>query len=112
MTEETEFTMLVRDAVRRIPAGETRTYKQVAEHIGRPNACRAVANAMRNNPFSMHALTRGECTEQQFVPCHRVVDSKGRHNGYLDDTSEAACAFKKALLDAERSDEKVAWLFP
>ena len=102
MPELTEFAMQVHDAVRRIPAGDTRTYGQVANAIGRPNAYRAVANTLRSNPYSMYAVTQGECTPEQYVPCHRVVNSRGCHVGYLGDKSSAACAFKKALLDAEK----------
>ncbi|MFQ5410380.1 MAG: methylated-DNA--[protein]-cysteine S-methyltransferase [Anaerolineales bacterium] len=53
-----------------IPAGETRTYAQVAAAIGRPRAVRAVGHANGRNPISI------------LIPCHRVVGSDGRLTGY------------------------------
>lgn len=54
----------------KIPSGEVRTYKQIAESIGHPNSSRAVANACAKNPF---ILT---------IPCHRVIRSDGSLGGY------------------------------
>ena len=48
-------------ATTRIPRGEVRTYKDVAQMVGRPNAYRPVSEAMRRNPVPL------------LVPCHRVV---------------------------------------
>ena len=53
-----------------IPAGETRTYGQVAAAIGRPTAVRAVGAANSRNPLSV------------IVPCHRVVSASGAAHGY------------------------------
>ena len=53
-----------------IPLGETRTYKQIADAIGKPGSSRAVANACGANPYA------------PFVPCHRVIRSDGRVGGY------------------------------
>lgn len=55
--------------VKTIPEGEVRTYKQVAEAIGRPRSFRAVGNALNSN-------------YDPEVPCHRVVRSDGRLGGY------------------------------
>jgi AraC family transcriptional regulator, regulatory protein of adaptative response / methylated-DNA-[protein]-cysteine methyltransferase len=66
----TAFQRQVYDALRQIPAGEIRTYSQVAEAIGRPQAVRAVANACAANPTAL------------IVPCHRVVRSDGTLGGY------------------------------
>jgi len=52
-------------ALRRIPAGQVRTYGQIARAIGKPNAARAVGNACGRNPIPI------------VVPCHRVVSSRG-----------------------------------
>lgn len=67
----TEFQVQVFEAVRNIPYGETRTYKQIAETIGHPKAERAVGNALHNNPL------------QVIIPCHRVVTSRGKIGGYV-----------------------------
>ncbi|MDX2066496.1 MAG: methylated-DNA--[protein]-cysteine S-methyltransferase [Fimbriimonadaceae bacterium] len=66
----TEFQRQVWDALLRIKAGETWTYGQVAEAIGRPDAVRAVGAAVGRNPVSI------------LVPCHRVVGAAGDLTGY------------------------------
>ncbi len=69
-----EFQSQVLDAIRKIPAGEVRTYAWVAETIGRPRAARAVGNALGANPIPL------------VVPCHRVVAGSGLggYTGGLD----------------------------
>lgn len=59
----------VRDAVRQIPRGETRSYGEVARAIGYPGAARAVGTVMKNNYDST-------------VPCHRVIRNDGTLGGY------------------------------
>lgn len=54
----------------KIPSGETRTYAWVAEKIGKPKAVRAVAQALKHNPWPL------------IIPCHRVVASNGKLGGY------------------------------
>lgn len=66
----TEFQCEVFAAVRRIPHGETRSYGQVAREIGRPQAVRAVGNALHRNPFPL------------VVPCHRVLREGGALGGF------------------------------
>lgn len=66
----TGFERTVWNALLEIPHGETRTYKQIAEAIGRPTACRAVGRANGRNPISI------------VIPCHRVVGSNGTLTGY------------------------------
>lgn len=53
-----------------IPRGQTRSYQWIAGKIGRPNAARAVANALAKNPFVPD------------VPCHRVIRKDGSPGGY------------------------------
>jgi AraC family transcriptional regulator of adaptative response/methylated-DNA-[protein]-cysteine methyltransferase len=68
-----------------IPRGETRSYQEVAEAVGKPRAARAVGNACGSNPVAI------------IVPCHRVVASDGGLGGYgwgLDR--------KRLLLDNEQ----------
>lgn len=66
----TAFQWQVWKALQAIPAGETRSYAQVAAAIGRPRAVRAVARACATNPVAL------------VVPCHRVVPSAGGTGGY------------------------------
>ena len=61
----TEFQKLVWKEILKIPYGETRTYSQIAESIGRPSSVRAVANACGQNKLAI------------IVPCHRVVGKNG-----------------------------------
>jgi AraC family transcriptional regulator, regulatory protein of adaptative response / methylated-DNA-[protein]-cysteine methyltransferase len=66
----TAFQMKVWEALRDIPAGEMRSYSDVARAIGDPKAVRAVARACATNPVAIA------------VPCHRVVRSDGELAGY------------------------------
>jgi AraC family transcriptional regulator of adaptative response/methylated-DNA-[protein]-cysteine methyltransferase len=66
----TAFQRRVWEELRRIPAGETRTYGEVAEAIGAPRAHRAVGSACGANPVPI------------VVPCHRIVRSDGSLGGY------------------------------
>jgi len=69
-TGGTDFQRSVWKALRDIPAGETRTYGQVAAAIGSPKAVRAVGLANGANPVGV------------IVPCHRVIGSNGTLTGY------------------------------
>ena len=64
-TRLTSFEKQVLLEVSKVGPGETLTYAQLAERVGRRNAARAVGNALHKNPFII------------FVPCHRVVASNG-----------------------------------
>jgi len=66
----TDFQKKVLEVTRSIPYGKTWTYKQVAEAAGHPNAVRAVGNVLHQNPL------------QVVIPCHRVIDSRGRLSGF------------------------------
>ncbi len=66
----TPFTQDVWQALRRIPAGETRSYSQLARDMGRPQATRAVARANGANPIAIA------------IPCHRVLGADGSLTGY------------------------------
>ena len=80
----TAFRRQVWEALRRIPAGETRSYGQIAAAVGAPRAARAVGTACATNPVAI------------VVPCHRVVGSDGSLHGYA-----YGLARKRQLLDAE-----------
>jgi len=66
----TAFQRQVWEELRRIPYGETRSYQQVAQAIGKPLAARAVARACATNPAAV------------VIPCHRVIGADGSLCGY------------------------------
>lgn len=66
----TLFQRQVWEELGHIPYGETRSYRQVAQAIGRPNAARPVGQAIGSNPVAI------------IVPCHRVIGTNGRLTGY------------------------------
>ncbi|MDR3482120.1 MAG: methylated-DNA--[protein]-cysteine S-methyltransferase [Burkholderiaceae bacterium] len=67
-----------------IPYGDTISYAQHAQRVGRPTAARAVGAAIGRNPVSI------------VVPCHRVLGSNGAHTGYAGGLER-----KRALLEFE-----------
>lgn len=81
----TAFQWQVWNALTRIPAGQTRSYAEVAREIGRPTAARAVARACASNRLAL------------IVPCHRVIREDGSMGGY-----RWGLQAKDALLDFER----------
>lgn len=82
----TAFQWRVWKALTTIPAGETRTYQQVARSLGRPRAVRAVAGACAANKIAV------------VVPCHRVIRADGSLGGY-----RWGLPRKAALLERERA---------
>ena len=66
----TPFQLQIWNALTRIPYGETRTYRELAQEIGHANAVRAVGAANGANPVAI------------IVPCHRVIGSNGSLTGY------------------------------
>jgi AraC family transcriptional regulator of adaptative response/methylated-DNA-[protein]-cysteine methyltransferase len=78
------------DALREIPCGETRSYGQIANRIGRPAAVRAVARANGANQVAI------------LVPCHRVIGADGTLVGYGGKLWR-----KKWLLDHEQRLSKL-----
>jgi AraC family transcriptional regulator of adaptative response/methylated-DNA-[protein]-cysteine methyltransferase len=80
----TAFQHQVWAELRKIPYGQTRTYTQVAQAIGRPQAVRAVARACATNPAAL------------VIPCHRVIRSDGSLGGYRWGLSR-----KQALIQKE-----------
>ncbi|HEY0925375.1 methylated-DNA--[protein]-cysteine S-methyltransferase [Brevundimonas sp.] len=69
-TGGTDFQRAVWAALRAIPAGETRSYGQLASAIGSPRAVRAAGLANGQNPIAV------------IVPCHRVIGANGTLTGY------------------------------
>ncbi|MGJ7901804.1 bifunctional transcriptional activator/DNA repair enzyme AdaA [Lysobacter sp. 1R34A] len=82
----TAFQKKVWDALMKIPAGQTRSYAQIAEQVGAPRGARAVARACANNRVAV------------VVPCHRVVRGDGSLGGY-----RWGLPLKERLLQRERA---------
>ena len=84
-TAGTDFQEAVWAALRAIPAGETRSYGQLAAAVGRPRAVRAAGAANGQNPVAV------------IVPCHRVIGANGTLTGYAGGLER-----KRWLLEHER----------
>ena len=82
----TPFQCLVFDTVRRIPPGQTRTYGEIAQAVGRPQAARAIGQTMGFNPFA------------PVVPCHRVLAAGNRPGGF---SATGGAATKLRMLAIE-----------
>jgi methylated-DNA-[protein]-cysteine S-methyltransferase len=82
----TPFQQAVWLALLAIPYGETSSYSQIAERLGKPTAVRAVSQAIGANPLLL------------VIPCHRVIGKSGSLTGY-----RAGIQMKKALLDMEQT---------
>jgi len=80
------FAQAAWQACRQIPYGQTVSYRELAERIGRPGAARAVGQAMRNNPCPI------------VIPCHRVLRSDGSLGGYV---GNCGVQIKRRLLELE-----------
>ena len=85
--EGTDFQKTVWKEISKIPFGETRTYKDLAIAIGKPNSSRAVANACGKNPYPI------------IIPCHRVIRSDGGLGGY---SGKGGIEAKRKLLNQEK----------
>jgi methylated-DNA-[protein]-cysteine S-methyltransferase len=81
----TPFQLAVWKALLDIPYGETRSYKEIAESIGRAKACRAVGMACNRNPVAI------------IVPCHRVIGTDGSMTGFASGVN-----IKEKLLELEK----------
>ncbi|ETA80509.1 methylated-DNA--[protein]-cysteine S-methyltransferase [Youngiibacter fragilis] len=87
LVEGTKFQEKVWNELLKIPYGETRTYGQVAEAVGKPKAVRAVGAANNRNALPI------------IIPCHRVVGSKGGLTGY-----SGGLEAKRKLLEIEEKN--------
>ena len=79
------FQLRVWNYLQSIPYGEVRSYTEVAEGIGQPQAARAVAHACASNVLAL------------VIPCHRVIRGTGELGGY-----KWGLPRKRALIDRER----------
>lgn len=82
----TPFQRRVWSELAKIPYGETRSYKEIAEAIGHPKAYRAVGNANGQNSIPL------------IIPCHRVIQSDGGLGGFGHGVE-----VKQQLLDFEKT---------
>ncbi len=88
--QATAFQKMVWEELQRIPYGQTASYSEVAERLGKPSATRAVARACATNPVAL------------ITPCHRVVRSDGNLSGYRWGVER-----KKKLLERENAYREV-----
>ena len=84
LNKAVSFSKKVYTIVAAIPAGETLTYKEVAERAGRPKAYRVVGNILNKN-------------NDPCIPCHRVIRADGSVGGYNKGRQK-----KKSLLRQEK----------
>ncbi|WML33137.1 methylated-DNA--[protein]-cysteine S-methyltransferase [Clostridium sp. OS1-26] len=85
--EGTEFMEKVWKALKKIPYGETFSYKDIAKNIGNIKASRAVGMANNRNPILI------------FIPCHRVIGANGNLVGYA-----GGLDVKEKLLEMEKQN--------
>lgn len=83
------FAKKVYKATLSIPIGEVRSYKWVAQKIGKPRGARAVGQILKRNPWPL------------IIPCHRVICADGKPGGYSSGIKK-----KKSLLDLEKQIRK------
>jgi methylated-DNA-[protein]-cysteine S-methyltransferase len=83
----TEFLKKVWTALQDIPYGRTCTYKEIAESVGNPKACRAVGMANNRNPIPF------------IIPCHRVIGANGKLVGYA-----GGLEMKEKLITMEKEN--------
>ena len=97
----TRFEEQVYAIVRKIPKGQTRSYRWVAERLGSAGCARAVGNALNRNPCLRRAcncdVRRGRQAYALHIPCHRVVKTDGSLGGYAGGPAK-----KRRLLAAEK----------
>ena len=82
----TKFQISVWEEIKKIPKGQTKTYKDIAIALKKPKSSRAVANACGKNPLLIE------------IPCHRVIRSDGKLGGY---SGKGGINQKRKLLKEE-----------
>lgn len=86
----TAFQLHVLQALQSIPYGETRSYSDIAQQIGKPTAVRAVGAANGRNPLPI------------VIPCHRVIGADGSLTGF-----GGGVGVKRFLLDLEQGARRL-----
>ena len=82
----TKFQISVWKEIKKIPKGQTKTYKDIAVALKKPKSSRAVANACGKNPLLIE------------IPCHRVIRSDGKLGGF---SGKGGINQKRKLLKEE-----------
>ena len=82
----TKFQISVWKEIKKIPKGQTKTYKDIPVALKKPKSSRAVANACGKNPLLIE------------IPCHRVIRSDGKLGGY---SGKGGINQKRKLLKEE-----------
>ncbi len=83
----TDFQKKVWNELKKIPYGKLCSYKDIAQSIGNPKACRAVGMANSKNPIPL------------IIPCHRVIGANGKLTGFA-----SGLAIKEKLIKLEQAN--------
>jgi O-6-methylguanine DNA methyltransferase len=87
LSSGTPFQQRVWSVIGRIPSGQIRTYRWIGMEIGRPEAARAIGQAVGANPVPL------------LIPCHRVVGSDGSLTGF---SATGGLGLKVKMLELEK----------
>jgi methylated-DNA-[protein]-cysteine S-methyltransferase len=93
----TAFQKEVWEALATIPYGETRSYTQIANQIGKPKAVRAVGAANGRNPISI------------ILPCHRVIGASGALTGFAGGLEAKACLLSLEGVKNREIQIEIPW---
>ena len=91
----TSFQLKVWEALLKIPAGNVKTYGEIAQDIGNPKSSRAVGTAIGNNPIAY------------LIPCHRVIQSSGLFGGYMWGSKRKTAIFGWEQAQINTKDEVI-----
>ncbi len=94
--QATAFQRRVWEALRAVPYGGTRTYRDIAEAIGQPTATRAVGHACATNPVAL------------IIPCHRIVRRDGNLGGYHWGIERKRALLAQESRESHRRDAETA----
>ena len=86
-----DFERSVLRELEKVPLGRVTTYQNLAKRLGKPNASRAVGNALNKNP------------QAPKVPCHRVVKSNGEIGGYVFGVEKKIALLKKEGIETRNN---------
>ena len=89
LSELTNFSRNVLNISRKIPYGETRSYKWIAKSLGNPRSYRAVGQVLAKNPLPI------------LIPCHRVIATSGLLQGFMG--GKIDLDLKRRLIDFEKN---------
>jgi len=85
-----QFSERVLKFTSKIPRGKVTTYSEIARALGKPNASRAVGNALARNE------------KPDIIPCYRVVCSDGSVGGYSSGAEEKICRLRKDGIEIKK----------